>query len=254
MKKSIAFVAMCATALSPMTPAFAQDEMFTTMAAPSPPAFVDPYPELSEICADAQKPNVKSGFSSVAINVDEGARRQTTVDDPNGTPSTVGNGTPVIEKLFARAHVNGQSVNIHADITEKATYASSTTTIPTIVTTITETTFDCHVHKAVNGNGTGDDEEHSGFNLSPNGLQRGLSVETSRSTAPSIRTTPGPAPFVVFFRDGEAGVICISPSKPTPKGTWRGQNGYTNQLGRECSTAWHNELGSSQPTASLPPA
>lgn len=44
---------------------------------------------------------------------------------------------------------------------------------------------------------------------------------------------PVQAPGGIYFI-GKA-VICISPSKPTPGGTWRNQNGYTGTL---CTTDW----------------
>jgi hypothetical protein len=43
-----------------------------------------------------------------------------------------------------------------------------------------------------------------------------------------VQATGGP------FHIGQV-VICISPSKPTPGGTWRTQNGYT---GNKCTTDW----------------
>jgi len=253
MKKFVHAASIAALSAASLAPAMAQDEALQDLTAAAAPApadeFVDPYPELSAMCAEIQKPNTNSGFSSVAINVLEGQTSTSEVDDPNGIATTVGNGTPTIAKTFENAHVNGKSVNIHADITEIATFATSTTTIPTLVTTTVSTSFDCHVHKMVNGMGTGDDAFHPGFNEAPQGLQRGLSVETSSSTLPGSRQEPGPSPFVVMLMDGEEGVICISPTKNP--GTWRNANGYKGNLGT-CSRAWHDSLGLSQPTASIP--
>lgn len=44
----------------------------------------------------------------------------------------------------------------------------------------------------------------------------------------------GPVQVTGEYHVGQA-VICISPNKPAPGGTWRTQNGYT---GNKCTTAW----------------
>jgi hypothetical protein len=253
MKKLIHAVSAACLAFATASPAFADMPEF--VGPPEEAVYDDPYPDLSAICAAEQKPNVASGFRSVAINVLE---NQTVTSDPYDDPdlthrTTTGNGTPTRIRTFDTAHVNGQSVNIHAYLAEIDRYATSTTSIPRFYDVTTATTFDCHIHKAVPGKGTGDDllPGHEGFNLSPFGLKTGLSVLTggTQTFSTTPRTIAGPSPFDVTVRAREEVVICISPTKNP--GTWRNANNYAGELGA-CSRTWHDSLGLSQPTASIP--
>ncbi len=211
-------------------------------------------PVLDQLCSDLQKPSDESGFTSMAVDVDVTSTQSAPVDF--GIISTVGIGTPTYTiSNYRDARVNGQSVNIHALVDKAATYKDGAlVTVKTVITVTTTRSASCHVHKPNPGNA--DDPLHADYQVAPPGLQTDDRVSESYIGyifGTRTYTIPGPWVDPNGTITGEQAVICISPAQPPPKGTWRGQNGYTNQLGRTCSTAWHNELGSSQPTASLPP-
>lgn len=222
-------------------------------------AAVDPIyggadPDLDQACSDIQKPNDASGFMSFAENF---TSNSTSVTEDTGIVSDVGVGPSIFTiGNYRNAHVNGQSVNIHAYGDMITTYLGGhTVTYSTKTTTTTVKSASCHVHKETNGNQN--DTPHPGYQIAPQGLQTTdpvtkTSIEVTTGTRQQTVTGPWVDPNASSF--GKEFVICISPSKPPPKGTWRGQNGYVSQIGgRTCSTVWHNELGTSQPTASLPP-
>ena len=267
MKKTILAVSAATLAISSLAaPLSAQDageETFSLLAAAAneEPSTIDPMygtnPDLDKACADALNANGHSGFRTFAENVTTMVGSPVTVDD--GPTTTTGIGMVVFTMTGYRdAHVNGQSVNIHAFADLTATYPDgaleSTPTKTTVTTTLTGR---CHVHKATNG--AMQEAIHPGFQIAPPGQQVDDDVTaTTTMTTFGTRTNPIPGPFVdpTQTRMGSEFVICISPSAIIKKGVpgvWRGQNGYVSQLGRSCSTAWYNELNpAGTPSASLP--
>lgn len=69
----------------------------------------------------------------------------------------------------------------------------------------------------------------------PIALLAGVPVEQEQTdTLTAFEDHGGPVQVTGEYHVGQV-VICISPSKPTPGGTWRQQNGYT---GNKCTTDW----------------
>lgn len=207
-------------------------------------------PALDAQCVTLLKPNANSGFTTLAINVDSQVISIVTQD--TGIISTVGIGTPVLSYTgFQNARVNGKSVNIHADATFTSVYpGGALVTYATKITTTTEHSGECHVHKQVNGTGTGDDVLHPGYQVAPPGLQNDARVSyTTMEMTTGTRTATIPGPWTDPNGGGTSQVvICISPGRNP--GAWRNQNGYTGSLGT-CSRAWYDSLGST-PSVSVP--
>lgn len=207
-------------------------------------------PELDAQCNELQRPGDASGYTTFAYNVQSSSSSETVDSGP--TVST-GIGTATYTRTYRDAHVNGQSVNIHAFGDRIATYANGhTETTPTTTTTTTTLSASCHVHKLANDEASDHDSDHEGYNVPPPGLQTVEPVSTSSSTQTfGTRTETFAGPWVdpnntVY---NEEFVICISPTRNP--GVWRSQNGYNGQLGWACSTAWYNTLGST-PSVSVP--
>jgi hypothetical protein len=227
--------------------AFATLAMSQTAAA----QIVGENPALDAKCLELMKPSPNSGYTTLAINVSS-TSSSSTVDTGPGTVAGIGTPTYGGWTNFRGFHVNGQSVNIFAYGDRSLIYPDGyRTTVPTLTTTTTITSGECHVHKPVNGNGTGDDPLHPGFDNAPPGLQTDEPVSvTSTTTTPGFRTFDSPGPWTDptgSVVGGEA-VICISPGRVP--GTWRNQNGYTG-VPRACSRAWYDTLGST-PSVSVP--
>jgi len=243
--KVLMTIALCGSTLSPI--------MATSAIAAIDPIYGNLDSELDEACDALLNPADNSGFVTFAWEINSHTSPTSTVDD--GIISTVGIGTPTQTiGNYTDAHVNGQSVNIHAYGDKVTTYPGRLVTYRTKITTVTTTTGKCHVHKETKG--ANQEDIHPGYMIAPGGLQGEDEVSrTSTEITYGTRTETISGSWVDpnTSEYGAEFVICISPSKPPPKGTWRGQNGYTNQLGQVCSTAWHDSLGLSQPTASLPP-
>lgn len=218
-------------------------------------AAIDPIygtdPELDQACSDLQKPSDESGYTSYAIDIVNGTPSSVTVDD--GPTVTVGIGA--VSTVFGNyngAHVNGQSVNIHAYGDKVTSYAGGATeTTPTKTTTTVTRSAGCHVHKLTEGNDQ--DPLHEGYNVAPAGLQTDEPVSATTTTVTyGTRTTTIPGPWIDLANTVYGGqfVICISPGRNP--GAWRGQNGYVNQIdGKSCSRAWYDTLGST-PSVSVP--
>jgi hypothetical protein len=250
MKKMLFAASTAALALSGFaTPAYAAID----------PTYGGESPDLDAACNALLNPDDSSKFTTYAYDVDERTDVVRTLDSSVTTPE--GMATTTLGD-FKRAHVNGQSVNIHADRDVTVTYLDGTKTVKTFkVVTTKVATGTCHVHKTNVGTPNPDSLGHEGY-ISPGGLNGGppsqdapVDLSGEPVTTFETETTFDDTDFVDLNASGtKEFVICISPSQPPPKGTWKGQNGYISQLGRTCSTIWHDELGSSQPTASLPPA
>jgi hypothetical protein len=206
-------------------------------------------PELDAKCLELMKPAARSDYTTLAINVTS-TSSSSTVDTGPGVVTGIGTPTYGNWTNFRGFHVNGQSVNIFAFGDRSVIYPDGyRTTIPTLTTTVTS--GECHVHKPVSGNGTGDDPLHPGFDNAPPGLQTDEPVSVTSSTSVAgFRSfdTPGPWTDPNASIAGGQVVICISPGRVP--GTWRNQNGYTG-VPRACSRAWYDELGST-PSVSLP--
>lgn len=208
-------------------------------------------PELDQACDDLLNPSDKSGYTTFAIDISNTS--DSTVTEDIGGPTYAGIGTPTTSWVFINgsAHVNGQSVNIFANGNSTVTYPlGATATYQTKTTHTITRSGTCHVHKPTEGNDN--DGLHPGYTTAPPGLQPTDPVTATEETVTyGTRTVNIPGPWVdpnASVTGGQV-VICISPGKVP--GTWRGQNGYTNQLGRTCSTTWYNELGST-PSVSVP--
>lgn len=233
-----ASVAVVAAAIAP-TSAMAQiDPVFGNT--------TEPGISLDQECLLLLKPSAASDFVTFA----EDLASSVSVEVISRTLVSVeGIGQFVDTAEFSGARVNGQSVNIHADRTTTRTYEASRETYEETVLTTTTTSAGCHVHKPTEGNQN--DPDHPGYQIAPNGLQTDERVSVT-TTEQSTRTVSvdvqGPWVDPNFSGTSQV-VICISPTRNP--GTWRSQNGYTNQLGRTCSTAWYNELGST-PSVSVP--
>ena len=211
-------------------------------------ATTEPGISLDAECSLILKPAAASGFVTFAEDFATSVSSETTA---RTLLSVEGAGAYTDTVAFSGARVNGQSVNIHADRTTTRTYAESLETYEETVVTTTTTSASCHVHKESNGNDS--DPAHAGYDVPPPGLQSDgrVSVSTTEEST-RIVTVRVPGPYVDPNFSGTAQVvICNSPLRNP--GTWRSQNGYTSQLGRTCSTAWYNELGST-PSVSVPGA
>jgi hypothetical protein len=206
-------------------------------------------PVLDNLCNDQLNPNDNSDFTTYAIVTGTPVITSVTVDNGPTTYAGIGPSTTVL--TYRNAHVNGQSVNIHAYGDRVTSHVGgATATTPTKTTVTTTVNAGCHVHKPTNGNSPSD-TLHQDY-MSPPGLQ--LNPVSSSSTDITYGTRsetlagpwidPNATAYNIEF------VICISPTKNP--GVWRGQNGYISQLGRTCSTAWHDSLGLSV-SNSLPP-
>lgn len=235
--------AMATTLLAMPTPSFAAIDL----------TYGGAYPALDQQCEDQLNPNDNSNFTTYAIVTGTPSVISSTVD--TGPTTYVGIGSATVTQSYRDAHVNGKSVNIHAYGDHITTYADAAGTTPTLTTVTTTVTAGCHVHKPTNGNSPSD-TLHEDY-IAPNGLQGLTATSTTTTTTPGTRSSTYGGPWIdpnATVYGGEF-VICISPSSTTVKGNpgvWRGQNGYVSQLGRPCSTAWHDSLGTSV-SVSLPP-
>ena len=105
-------------------------------------AAVDPVyggedPDLDQACSDIQKPDDNSGFVSYAENITSSSS-SVTVD--TGIVSDVGIGPSIFTiGNYRNAHVNGQSVNIHAYGDKVTTYLGGHTVTYSTKTTTTTT-------------------------------------------------------------------------------------------------------------------
>jgi len=212
-------------------------------------AAVDPSFGLDQACSDLQKPADSSGFTSLAIDI-QTVGTPTVVTELLGLISVVGIGPATTTFAnFTDAHVNGQSVNIHAFADKTVVYAGGALeTYQTKVTTTTTRQGTCHVHKPTNGNP--DDPLHEGYDIAPPGQQTTQPVTaTSTEVTFSTTTVEIPGPWTDPNGSGnEQVVICISPGRNP--GAWRAQNGYDGSLGT-CSRSWYDTLGST-PSVSVP--
>ncbi len=229
--------------------------VYIALSASSAFAAVDTFygtdPELDQQCSDLQKPADNSGYTSFADNIQVTGTSSSTVD--LGVVSTVGIGTPTTTFTnFRDAHVNGQSVNIHAYGDKTVSYpGGALVTYQTQTTTVETRSAQCHVHKPTSGGTQDDDPGHPGYQIAPNGLQTDEPVSATTTTVTlGTRTETIPGPWIDPNASAIGGqvVICISPGRVP--GNWRNQNGYTGNLGT-CSRAWYDTLGST-PSVSLP--
>ncbi len=215
-------------------------------------AGVDPIygtdPVLDQACSDLQKPSDSSGFVSFADNIQNTG--SSSVTENLGLISVAGSGTPQSTwSGFNNAHVNGQSVNIHAYGNLTVVYPASVETYETKTTTTTTRSSSCHVHKL--DAGAPQDSPHPGYSIAPTGLQTTDTVSATETTVTygtNSVIVPGPWTDPNASTSGDQVVICISPGKKP--GNWREQNGYDGSLGT-CSRAWYDTLGST-PSVSLP--
>ncbi len=207
--------------------------------------------ELDKLCSDLQKPNDESGFVSYAENVQTGQPVVVVTETGPAISSGIGTATVGAITNYRNAHVNGQSVNIHAFGDRETVYAGGhSETTPILTTTTVTRSASCHVHKPTEG--ANQEEIHPGYQIAPNGLQTDGTVSLDSVTQePGVRVVNFAGPWIDPNASiiGGQFVICNSPTKNP--GTWRNQNGYNGQLGRACSTIWYNELGST-PSVSVP--
>lgn len=235
---------IAASLLTVPTPAFAAIDL----------VYGGAYPALDQACNDQLNPNDNSDFTTYAIVSGAPSVSSSTVD--TGPTVYVGIGPSSTTLTYRDAHVNGKSVNIHAYGDRVVTYAGGAAgTTPTLTTVVTTINAGCHVHKPTNGNSPSD-TLHNDF-IAPPGLQSLTASSTSTDYITGTRSSSLQGPWIDLNASSYGGefVICISPSSTTVKGVpgvWKGQNGYTNQLGRVCSTTWHDQLGTSV-SVSLPP-
>jgi hypothetical protein len=251
-KMALCSLLAVATSLSG-TIAFATDDPILAAepdfaASVSVPPITGDDPGLDAQCAALLNPSTSSGFTSIAVDVVEAVTSSVTVD--LGLVSTVGIG-PVtsVWSGFRGAHVNGQSVNIHAYGDYKVSYAGGAVqTYNTQTTTVYTKSGNCHTHKPTNGNTS--DTLHPGYQIAPAGLQGGVVTSTRTVVTTGTRTVNIPGPWIDpnSSLQGAQVVICISPGRVP--GNWRNQNGYNGSLGT-CSRAWYDTLGST-PSVSLP--
>lgn len=240
-----AAVAMALSAFS--TPAFATID----------PIYGGTYPQLDQTCDELMKPDSASGFVTYAI-VDTAGATVTYGTKTFGATTTTGIG-PATTTIgnYNGAHVNGQSVNIHAygdTVTSYAGGASTSTPWSRLKTTSTPVT--CHVHKSTPGNGN-DSLHGNDYTVAPPGLQTDqfTSLAVTTDTGTDTGTIQGPwIDLNATTYHGEM-VICISPTRNP--GQWRGANGYpVGGLGAPmlaCSKAWHDALlGGQSPSVSVP--
>lgn len=218
MKKSIALVAMCATALSSLiaTPAFAQ-------VAPTPTA------ELQAICASTNilRPDPNSTYRAVlntesvsSTTGDEFVSGLNVIEDiPGG--QVVGVVGPTFTGQLGR---NGQSPNIFGKFETVTEYTGGSYIADVQYSQTTTFTFGCTVFRTQpNGNVT-----------TPPGLQvTNLTFPVTIVTRTDRIEESNENTFETTLSDA---VVCNSPLKNP--GKWRNQNGYTG----ECSTALFNSL------------
>jgi hypothetical protein len=208
-------------------------------------------PVLDQQCSDLQRPSDNSGYTSFAENIQVTNDSSETID--TGILSTVGIGPATTTFTnFYGAHVNGQSVNIHAYGDKTVTYAGGALVTYSTQTTRTVTrSGKCHVHKVTEGQTQDDDPGHPGYQIAPRGLQTDEPVSATTVTVTTgTRTVTIPGPWIdpnASVIGGQV-VICISPGRNP--GAWRNQNGYMGNLGT-CSRAWYDMLGST-PSVSVP--
>ena len=184
-------IAITASLASFSTPTFAAVDM----------QYGGQYPELDLLCDDLLQANDNSGFVTYAT--DGSSSSSTVVEDIGPTTSTgIGPASTVISN-YNNAHVNGQSVNIHAFGDRVTTYAGGhTETTPTKTTVTTTLTASCHVHKPTSG--AGNDPLHEGFSVAPPGLQVGPVSSSSEVVTYGTRTEtfPGPSRTIRIRSEG----------------------------------------------------
>lgn len=218
MKKSIALLAVCATALSPIlaTPALAQ-------VVPTPTA------ELQAICASTNilRPDPNSTYratlntaSVIPTTGDEFVSGSNVIEDiPGG--EVVGVVGPTFTGQLGR---NGQSPNIFGKFETVTEYTGGSYIADVEYSQTTTFAYGCTVSRTQpNGNVT-----------TPPGLQvTGLTFPVTVVTRTDRIEESNENTFETTFSDA---VVCNSPEKNP--GKWRNQNRYTG----ECSTALFNSL------------
>lgn len=227
MKKSIAYVAMCATALSSIvaTPVFAQ--------------VATPIAELQALCASTTilNPDPNSTYTATLGDVtsSEGLEFISAVDVIEDIPGGVVVGVvgPTFTGELGR---NGQSPNIFGKFETVTEYSGGSYIADVTYSQTTTFTYGCVVsRRQPNGNVT-----------TPPGLQvTGQTFPVTVVTRTERVEESNPNTFETTLSDA---VVCNSPERNP--GKWRNQNGYTG----DCSTTLFNSLSSiSIHSNSLPP-
>jgi hypothetical protein len=215
--KKLLIAALCASALVPATPAFAQDF----------PA--DVLEELDVVCAPHANLAAEhtAALENLTIEVlpEELTNTNVVLNIPGGVPV----GLPAVQ-FTGPIRVNGGSPNIHGDFSITQELTGGQSDIIYTYETVTVYHADCVVRNK-NGNPTGEGED-------------GLSAERSASRQDEVIVN-NPNTFQVTT---EQRVVCISPSKNP--GTWRNQNGYTGTCSRAVYDGLVNNV--TPPTNSLP--
>lgn len=204
----------------------------------STPAFAlgsgleDEAPELNQRCQ--AQPSVKSGFTALAVNVEEVVISER--EEANGSAVIVGDGSPTATYTFANARLNpGKGDGDHtifATATGSLTYATATKSTPMKRIETRQYEFDCHVHKAINGKGN-DARDGAGWNAPPDQQVYGLASETFEVVIYFTKTET----ITNWSPDGatttEDLLICNLASRAGA--SWQMKNGYTGTLG-SCAT------------------
>ena len=227
--KKLMIVALCATSLVPVTPAFA--------ITPEVQA------ELQQTCVDALTPNdPNSEFQTEPTGVSEvvGAEFEQSSVVISSTPAGV-----LLSQTSAlnanSEHRHGGSPNIFGTFTVTSTYTGGTSDTLVTYAQTTTTTFGCHVWKVVGNEAHPNIVEPAGLQIPGGSHPDLLSIEDTVVTRSEHVIVNNPDVIVNTTGDG---VICNSPTKNP--GTWRAQNGYTG----ECSTALFNTLPGVEPISS----
>jgi hypothetical protein len=217
MKKSIALVAMCATALSPIfaTPAFAQvatptAQMQATCAAT---AVVNPDPNST----------YSATFDTASVTSDVGDEVISDLDVIEDIPGgqVVGVVGPTFTGILGR---HGGSPNIFGEFETVTEYSGGSYIADVEYSQTTTFTYGCIVSKT----------NSQGKVTTPPGLQvEGLTIPITEVTRTERIEESNPNTFETTLADK---VVCNSPEKNP--GKWRNQNGYTGV----CSTALFNSL------------
>lgn len=216
MKKTIALVAICATALSPVfvTPAFA--------------AIAVPTAELEALCAGTTivNPDPNSTYRATlnsnvqTVTGPEYVKSVNTITDiPGGM--LISTSAPTFTGNLGR---HGGSPNIFGEFKTLSTFSGGTLIQDVTYAQDTTFTYGCIVTKTTKG----------GNQTTPPGLQvTGQTLAKTEITRIESVNISKPDVEVVSLSDA---VVCNSPEKNP--GKWRAQNGYTG----ECSTALFNTL------------
>ena len=171
--------------------------------------------ELDQLCSDLQKPSDQSGFVSYADNVQTGQPVIVVTETGPAVSSGIGPATVGAITNYRNAHVNGQSVNIHAYGDRATVYAAGhRETTPILTTTTVTRSASCHVHKATEGHNQ--EEIHPGYQIAPNGLQTDGTVSLDSVTSlPGVRVADFAGPWTDPTASiiGGQFVICNSPTR-----------------------------------------